>query len=100
MLYINSPILLILLPVNSKEVSLQIIPRGKNRRIAYFFPTLSYRSQYRQLYSDDGVATIFTALCCFVATIFTVHYYFNHINSSGIVLEYAGKDLPGFGRQV
>jgi len=58
-----------------------------------------HRSQYRQLYSD-GVATIFTAQYCFVATIFTEHYYFNHTNSSGIVLEYAGKDLPGFGRQV
>jgi hypothetical protein len=49
-----------------------------------------HRSQYRQLYSD-GVATISTI---------SGSDSFNHTNSSGIVLEYAGKDLPGFGRNV
>ena len=54
-----------------------------------------HRSQYRQLYSD-GVATIFTAH--FIAL--SQPFLTIATNSSGIVLEYAGKDLPGFGRQV
>ena len=86
LLYINSPIYLILLPVNSKEAFKSFLGE-KICELLIFSPfKIIAASQYRQLYSD-GVATIFTA-----------HYYFNHTNSSGIVLEYAGKDLPGFGR--
>ena len=89
LLYISSPIYLILLPVNSKEAFKSFLGEKIGELLIFSPFKIIAASQYRQLYSDDGVATIFTA-----------HYYFNHTNSSSIVLEYAGEDLPGFGRQV
>jgi hypothetical protein len=61
--------------------------------------TIIARSIGNWLYSDNGVPPFsLRIIACFVETIFTEHYYFNDTNFSGIVLEYAGTDLPGFGR--
>ena len=88
LLYTNSPIYLILLPVNSKEAFKSFLGEKIGELLIFSPFKLS-------LHRSIGNCTVMT-----VSPPFLLHIIISTIatNSSGIVLEYAGKDLPGFGR--
>jgi hypothetical protein len=99
LLYINSPIYLILLPVNSKEVFKSFLGE-KIGELLIFSP---FKLSLRRSIGNCTVTTVSPPFSLRIVALlqpFLLHIIISTIatNSSGIVLEYAGKDLPGFGR--